>query len=205
MAGDDAVAGNQQVRIVHAEVAAAVGDELVGLDERPGIEEEVDALARRQLAGVVLLLEAIFAAAELGPALEILEMLDRIHLARRACGPTAVAPACAFSQSARNFFRPMSVSGWLNSESITAGGQVQMSAPIRAASTMCIGPRVAGDEDLGLEVVVLVDPDDVADQAPCRAWRCRRGGPTNGLMKVAPTFGGDQRLRRREAQRDVDP
>src|SRR3954464_12875539 len=50
--------------------------------------------------------------------------------------------AWVFSQSLRNFSRPMLVSGWLNSESITAGGQVQMSAPRRAASTMWIGLRV---------------------------------------------------------------
>ena len=35
----------------------------------------------------------------------------------------------------------MSVSGCLNSASITAAGQVQMSAPIRAASTMWMGWR----------------------------------------------------------------
>jgi hypothetical protein len=59
-----------------------VRDQLVGLEERPRIEQNVDALARRELAAVVLLLEAIFTAPQLGAALEIFEMLDRIHAIR---------------------------------------------------------------------------------------------------------------------------
>ena len=43
---------------------------------------------------------------------------------------------CAFSQSFRNRSSPISVSGCLKSASITEAGQVQMSAPSRAASTM---------------------------------------------------------------------
>ena len=74
MAGDDAVAGDDL--LVHAEVAAAVGDELVDLFERAGIEQQVDALARGQLAGVVLLLQPLLAAAELGAALEVVEILS---------------------------------------------------------------------------------------------------------------------------------
>jgi hypothetical protein len=54
VAGDDAVA-RDDLR-VHAEVAAAVRDELVDLLEGAGIEQQVDALARRQLALLVLLL-----------------------------------------------------------------------------------------------------------------------------------------------------
>ena len=52
VAGDDAVAGHDL--LLHAEVAAAVGDELVDLLEGAGIEEQLDALARGQLAGLVL-------------------------------------------------------------------------------------------------------------------------------------------------------
>ena len=48
----------------------------------PGIEQQVDALARGQLAGVVLLAEAVFAAAELGAPLEVFEVLDWIHRSR---------------------------------------------------------------------------------------------------------------------------
>ena len=36
---------------------------------------------------------------------------------------------------------PMSVSGCLKSASMTDGGHVQMSAPMRAAGTTCIGCR----------------------------------------------------------------
>ena len=124
MAGDDAVAGDDLV--LHAEVAAAVRDELVQLFERAGIEQEIDALARRELAGVVLALEAGLAAAELREPLEI----------GKARHTRAV---WAFSQSFRNFSSPMSVSGCLKQASITAAGHVQMCAPSRAACTMCIG------------------------------------------------------------------
>ena len=44
--------------------------------KRAGIEQQIDALARRQLAGVVLAAEALLAAAQLGAALELREMLD---------------------------------------------------------------------------------------------------------------------------------
>ena len=134
VAGDDAVAGNDL--LVHAEVAAAVRDELVDLLERAGIEQEVDALARGQLAGLVLAAQALLAAAQLGAALELGETSSADHLASTISALRPCATACAFSQSFRNFSSPMSVSGCLNSCSITAGGHVQMSAPIRAASTM---------------------------------------------------------------------
>ena len=53
VAGDDAVAGDHL--LVHAEVAAAMGDQLVDLLERAGIEQQLHALARGQLALLVLL------------------------------------------------------------------------------------------------------------------------------------------------------
>ncbi len=60
------------------------------------------------------------------------------HLRKRvACDHAFLA----FSQSARKFFRPISVSGWLRSLSNTANGMVQISAPIMAAWTTCIGWR----------------------------------------------------------------
>jgi len=46
-----------------------------------------------------------------------------------------------FSQSARNFSMPTSVSGCLASCCITAKGMVQMSAPIKAALSTCMGLR----------------------------------------------------------------
>jgi hypothetical protein len=131
VAGYDAVARHDL--IVHAEIATAMRDELVELLERAGVEQQVDALARGQLAGVMLSLEAVFPAAEFGETLEFGQALRRRHhtLAALFC--------CAFCQSARNRSRPMSVSGCLKQDSMTAGGHVQTSAPIRAASTMCIG------------------------------------------------------------------
>jgi hypothetical protein len=62
VARDDAV--TQHLLVLHAEVGAAVGDEPVDLDEAPRVEEQVDALARRELAALVLLLDALGAAAE---------------------------------------------------------------------------------------------------------------------------------------------
>ena len=131
MAGDHAVAGHDL--LLHAEVAAAMGDELVDLLEGAGVEQQIDALARRQLAGVVLAAQAVLSAAELGPALQVLESLDHVRpTLRRLC----LLPVLQES------FEPDVGERMLEHCSITAAGQVQMSAPIRAASTMCIGLRV---------------------------------------------------------------
>ena len=69
MAGDDAVARDDLLG--HAEVEAAMGDELVELLERAGIEQQLDPLARRQLAGGVLAIEPRLAAAELRAPFEV--------------------------------------------------------------------------------------------------------------------------------------
>ncbi len=53
--------------------------ELVCLLERARIEQQIDALARRQLAGVVLLLQPVFTAAELSPPFEIFEIFEWVH------------------------------------------------------------------------------------------------------------------------------
>ncbi len=74
VAGDDAVAGD--ALLVHAEVIAAVDDELVELLERAVVEEELDALPRRELPLGVLAGDARFAAAELTLALAALELLE---------------------------------------------------------------------------------------------------------------------------------
>jgi hypothetical protein len=81
-----------------------MGDEFVELFERAGIEKKVEPFARRQLPGVVLAAQPLFSAAELGTLLEIRERVARIRQA---------FTACTFSQSFRNFSRPMFVSGWL--------------------------------------------------------------------------------------------
>ena len=69
MAGDDTVARDDLVG--HPEVEAAMCDELVDLFESVGVEQQVDALARGQLAGRALALEALFTATELGPPFEL--------------------------------------------------------------------------------------------------------------------------------------
>src|ERR1043165_9207562 len=74
VAGDDAVAGNALP--VHAEVVAAVDDELVELLKRAAVEEQLDALARRQLPLGVLPGDARLAAADLALALAALELLE---------------------------------------------------------------------------------------------------------------------------------
>ena len=74
---DDAVAGNQL--LVHAEVAATVCDQPVELFEGPGIVEQLDPLASGQLAGGVLALEPIGAAAKLGAPIEVGEDVFWLH------------------------------------------------------------------------------------------------------------------------------
>ena len=61
-AGDDAVAGND--RLVHLELGGPVGDEHIVFFETLGIEQHVDAFARRQLALAVLGIDAALPAAE---------------------------------------------------------------------------------------------------------------------------------------------
>ena len=60
--GDDAVA--QVALAVETEVGRAMSHERVELDERIRVEQQLQALARRQLAAFVLLLDALLAAAE---------------------------------------------------------------------------------------------------------------------------------------------
>ena len=55
VAGDDAVP--EELLIFHTEIGAAVLHEPADLDEGAGIEEEINALAGRQLAAFVLLLD----------------------------------------------------------------------------------------------------------------------------------------------------
>ncbi len=77
MPGDHAVARDDLVG--HAEVEAAMGDELVELFECARIEEQLHALAGRQFSRGVLALDPIGAAAELGAALEVCESVFGIH------------------------------------------------------------------------------------------------------------------------------
>jgi hypothetical protein len=76
VAGDHAVA--EDLLLLHAEVGAAVGDEAVELDEAARVEQRRDALARGELAGFVLLVDAGLAAAEDGLPLELFEACEGV-------------------------------------------------------------------------------------------------------------------------------
>ena len=72
VAGDDAVARDDLIG--HPEIEAAMRDELVDLFEGARVEQQLDALARRQLAGRALPLEPFFSAAKLGPPFQLVEL-----------------------------------------------------------------------------------------------------------------------------------
>ena len=80
IAGEEAVA--EILLLVHAEVGAAVGDQLVGLFEGAFVEQEFDALAGRHLALFVFAGAALFAAAGFGQrvaTLQFRQFLFQIH------------------------------------------------------------------------------------------------------------------------------
>ncbi len=64
VAGDEAIAGN--ALRVHAEVCRPMGDELVGLFEGAFIQQKIDTLARRELAGLALACAPLRASAFFG-------------------------------------------------------------------------------------------------------------------------------------------
>ncbi len=78
--GDEAVAGRPLG--LHAEVRAAVGDELVELFEAAFIEEQVDALARGELSGFVLAFAALRTAAGFGLGRAAAQLIERAGMLR---------------------------------------------------------------------------------------------------------------------------
>gem|GEM_PF-5058313 len=66
----------EDLLLLHAEVVATVRDEAVELDEGAFVDEEVDALARRQLALRVLRVDALLAAPEEGGLALLLQALE---------------------------------------------------------------------------------------------------------------------------------
>jgi hypothetical protein len=72
----DAVAGDDLIG--HAEVAAAMGDELVYFFEGARIEQQIDPFTRCELACLALAAQTLLAAAELGPPHQILQSVG-IH------------------------------------------------------------------------------------------------------------------------------
>jgi hypothetical protein len=73
-ARDDAVA--QDLAVAELEIAALVGLEAIELRERARIDQQVDALASRQLAPLVLRVDPILATTQLGLSIELVELLE---------------------------------------------------------------------------------------------------------------------------------
>jgi len=69
VAGNDAIARDDLIR--HPEIDAAMCDEFVDFFECTRIEQQPDALARRQLARCALAPKALFAAAQLSAPFEV--------------------------------------------------------------------------------------------------------------------------------------
>jgi hypothetical protein len=83
---DPAIPGNEAVAkvflLAHAEIRAAVGDQLVGLFEGALVEQKLDALPRRHLAFFVLLLAALSSAASFGELVaffQFFQFLFEVH------------------------------------------------------------------------------------------------------------------------------
>ena len=73
--------------LLHAEVVAAVLDEHVPFLEAAGVEEQLDPLARGELALGVLRIDALLAAAEAGARALGFELLDDVvHACSSALG-----------------------------------------------------------------------------------------------------------------------
>src|SRR5204863_5672923 len=75
-ASHDAVAWNPLLG--HPEVVRLVHDELVELDERPGIEEELETLARGLLARLVLTADALVSATQLGLGVTTVQLFEAL-------------------------------------------------------------------------------------------------------------------------------
>jgi hypothetical protein len=75
-AGDDTVAGCALVR--HVEVVALMDNELVELQERSGVEQDVEPLAGGLLAGLVLATDPLLAAGQLGLRVTAMELIEAI-------------------------------------------------------------------------------------------------------------------------------
>ena len=83
VAGDDAVA--RDLVVGHAEIGAAMLDEHVPFLERALVEQQLEPLARGELALAVLRGDALLAAAEAGPGALLLELLQDVGHAGDPC------------------------------------------------------------------------------------------------------------------------
>ncbi len=75
--GDDAIA--EHLLVLHAEVGAAMHDEPIELDEAARVEQEIDALARRELAGGMLPIDTGLAPAFERLFVQLVEGFDHVR------------------------------------------------------------------------------------------------------------------------------
>src|SRR5690606_1576039 len=102
VAGDDAVA--EDLLLLEAEARGAVRDEAVQLDEAALVEQEVEPLARGELAARVLRLDAGLPAAQLGLAPQLLELLQLVaerHVTDRAGARAGAEVAASLARQGR--------------------------------------------------------------------------------------------------------
>src|SRR5262249_48958870 len=84
-AGDDPI--TRDLLLVHAEVVALMDHELVDLNERAGVEEQIEPLPRRLLPCLMLAPDPIFAAAQLGLRVTARELVEPLVQGHR-CAPS---------------------------------------------------------------------------------------------------------------------
>ena len=84
--GHDPVPGNPLV--LHVEVVTLVDDELVHLHEGPGVQQELEPLARSLLAGLVLAASALLAPGQLGLCVAAAQFVEAILV--RHQGPSFI-------------------------------------------------------------------------------------------------------------------
>ena len=89
----DPVTGDHLV--FHPEVAAPVHDELVDLLEGPRVEQELHPLPRRQLAGLVLTLEARLSASQFGRPLQLGQLFACCSWCHRGAEAAGIAASTA--------------------------------------------------------------------------------------------------------------
>ena len=86
--GDEAIAGNDL--LLHAEIAAVMGDQLVQLFERSFVEQQLDAFPRGKLTFLVLPLFARFTATLLRGRVPAAKLVQPLHLGITVAGASAV-------------------------------------------------------------------------------------------------------------------
>ena len=74
-----------------------MGDELVDFLERAGVEEQLHALARHELARLVLPAQPVLAAAQFRPALELPQRRDRVANSASTQGLLSAPTPCTLT------------------------------------------------------------------------------------------------------------